>query len=51
MKRYSDIKRYDSLSNRNIQENEERNETVNIPYFNTISVNTKEIHAKQKEFR
>ena len=51
MKGYSDIKKYDFLSNRNIQENEERNEIEKNLYLNMILVNIKAIHAKPKEFR
>lgn len=51
MKYYNNIKKFDVLSAKNIEESEERNETFTTVYFDSNNLNIKDIHNKRKDYR
>lgn len=49
--KYSEDKKIDIVAQKNVEENEEQNEFLNISFLDIYNVNTKDIHTKAKEFR
>lgn len=51
MKDFADFKKYDLVSRKNAEENEERSEAVNPVYFDSKYANIRNIHSKAKSYK